>query len=670
MSLKGLKKRWIVAGIALVVILVIGIWAARVYGTVRSLVGRLPEAQALLEGNPLEADPAAVGALVRGVRADVTALKRQAGWLAPLGPLFRWVPKVGPVLGEVPELLVLGDSLLDVGVVFWDDAALLMTLVQADVPPTEALAVALPYFVEDVPQVQPLLAQAQAAYQDLDVAGFPERLGQPLALLGKGLPLLNDGLATVESLPWLLGMDAERTYLLLVLNEDELRAGGGFISGVGELHIKGGKLSGMTFTDSYKADDFSFPYPDPPEWLRSYMGIDLLVFRDSNWSPDFPSAARQAIELYHPKHAVEVDGVFAVDQRAAQQLVDALGPLAVEGSDEPVTGASLLDYVYHSWAPEDGELSGEWWMQRKAFMGKLAQAAMARLSSGQVDFKGLAKAGLAMIEQKHLLMYFDDESLETFLHTQGWDGGIPDPVGDTVMVVESNVGYNKASSKIERAYTYLVDLTTPAPAANVTLAYTHTSTVDIACKYESRYDVKYVQMQDRCYWAHLRLYAPAGVQLQASSRHPIPGTQLASGNPWPGEAQPSDAPEGPWTVFSQAFLMPTAAHTEVTFTYFLPVTVVQESAAGVFTYHLDWVKQPGIRPVPVRVILLLPQNAVLLTAMPNKESCTTLHDQSAIYPENTPSVDQAEQLCEIEHVLDKDWALTVQYRLSSKDGEP
>ncbi len=670
MSLKGLKKRWIVAGIALVVVVVVGIWAARVYGTARSLLGRLPEAQALLAGNPLKADPAAAGRLVRGVRADVTALKRQAGWLAPVGPLFGWVPKVGPLLREAPELLVMGDTLTELGVVFWDDVAFLMTLMRADVPPTEALALALPKFAEDAPQAQPLLAQAQAAYESVDVTDFPQRLQKPLALLGEGLPLLSDSLATLEALPWLLGLDGERTYLLLVLNEDELRAGGGFISGVGELHVSGGKLSGMTFMDSYRADDFSFPYPDPPDWLRSYMGIDLLVFRDSNWSPDFPTAARQAVALYHPKHTVEVDGVVAVDQQAARRLVDALGPLAVEGSDEPVTGATLLDYVYRTWAPEDGDLSGQWWAQRKAFMGKLAAAAMARLSSGNVDFTELAQAGLAMIEQKHLLVYFEEERLETFLRAQGWDGGLPDPAGDTVMIVEANVGYNKASPKIQRAYTYTVDLTGPAPQAQVTLAYTHTSAVDIDCKYEARYDATYVQMQDRCYWAHLRVYAPAGAQLKTSSRHPIPAAQLATGNAWPGEAQQSDAPEGPWTVLSQAFLMPTAARTAVTFTYTLPVTVLQETGGGVLTYRLTWPKQPGIAPAPARVVLLAPQSAVLLSATPDAGRCTVLDSQATAAWMDTFSVAPGVQICEISGMLDKDWTVTLRYRLSSKDGAP
>ena len=102
--------------------------------------------------------------------------------------------------------------------------------------------------------------------------------------------MLRQGFSALTVAPQLLGMDRPRTYLVLALNEDELRPGGGFITGVGEIRVQAGKVITMTFRDSYAVDDFTQPYPDPPEPMRRYMGLDLLVLRDSNWSPDFPTA--------------------------------------------------------------------------------------------------------------------------------------------------------------------------------------------------------------------------------------------------------------------------------------------------------------------------------------------------------------------------------------------
>src|SRR5215211_16412 len=53
------------------------------------------------------------------------------------------------------------------------------------------------------------------------------------------------------SLPWLLGMQGPRTYLVLVQNSHELRATGGFIAAVGRVSVDGGRLTDFDFEDSY-----------------------------------------------------------------------------------------------------------------------------------------------------------------------------------------------------------------------------------------------------------------------------------------------------------------------------------------------------------------------------------------------------------------------------------
>ena len=59
-----------------------------------------------------------------------------------------------------------------------------------------------------------------------------------------------------------------------------------------------------------------------PFWpMRDYMGIDLWVFRDSNWSPDFPVAARQAISLYTQTRGGTIDGVVALNQQVVEALL-------------------------------------------------------------------------------------------------------------------------------------------------------------------------------------------------------------------------------------------------------------------------------------------------------------------------------------------------------------
>ena len=620
------------AGLALLFLglIALGVWAAGVYGTARSLQGHLAAAEALASGDPHQAlsDPEAVGQLLTGLRADVVALRRQTGGLARIAPAFRWLPKVGPLLGDAPALLDMGDGLTEAGVSLWDAFAPALQEGQSgEGDLLESFAVALE-------QAQPHLAEARAAVQRareararMTVESLPERLREPLGKLDAVLPWLEDGLALAQVAPDLLGMHGARTYLLLALNEDELRPGGGFITGVGEVRLQAGRIVTMTFRDSYTADDFSLPYPDPPEPLRRFLGVDLWVFRDSNWSPDFPTAARQAIELYRPGYPVSIAGVIAFDQQAASRLVGALGPLTVAGAEEPVTGESFIVAIRQAWAPEEGKLDREWWVQRKSFMGLLAEAAMARVESGEVEWAPLAETLLNLLEEKHLQVYVAETAVAECLSERGWDGGLRPVQGDFLFPVEANLGYNKASTIIRRAWSYTVDLTQPWARAELTLVYTHTSVVDYPCKPEVRYDHVYVQMMDRCYWAYLRLYLPEGARLVEASRHLIPAVAMWDGQTWLGFPV-EGAPERDHAVVGQAFLLPPASHVALHFVYELPASVLQEEPGGVFHYHLDVQKQAGLDIVPVDITLRLPSNAVLLESQPQP---TAQQDGALVY---------------------------------------
>jgi len=61
------------------------------------------------------------------------------------------------------------------------------------------------------------------------------------------------------------------------------------------------------------------------------MGIDLWTTRDANWSPDFPTSARDVAALYELNQGIGVDGVIAVDMAAAIRLLEVLTPLTLPG---------------------------------------------------------------------------------------------------------------------------------------------------------------------------------------------------------------------------------------------------------------------------------------------------------------------------------------------------
>jgi hypothetical protein len=470
----------------------------------------------------------------------------------------------------------------------------------------------------DVEQALAAVERAQDAWVQVDATRLSPWLAERTALLDRGLPLLQTGLSVLTVAPDLMGVREPRTYLVLALNEDELRPGGGFITGVGEVRLEAGQLVTMTFGDSYTADDYGQPYPAAPEPIHRYMGIDLWVFRDSNWSPDFPTSARRAISLYRPDHDVSVDGVIALDQRAVRGIVGAIGPLTLEGVEEPVTGETIIPYIRRAWAPEGGDGGGGWWKQRKSFMGAIAEVAWQRVQGGQVDWGALVQTLLRLVEQKHLFVYLEHPDAAAALAQLEWDSALRPSPGDYVMVLDANVGYNKANTRVREEITYQVDLRQSLPQATLTLVYTHTGGVDVPCDHTPQYGTTYRDMMDRCYWGYVQVYVPQGSRFLEATRIAVPGEALVTGEGTSGEVTVGQAEEGPWTTLGvMGLLAPSTSQTRHFF-WTLPQDVVEWAGdeGGEGRYFLRVQKQPGATHHPLTVQIRLPEGSALLDATP------------------------------------------------------
>ncbi len=588
------------------------LWGVRVVWAGLSLRRHLAEAEGLAR-SPEAVNLAAACGLVRALRRDVETVRREAGALVSLGPALGGLPRVGGDLSAAPHLLAMADGLIEAGAIGCD---LLGPARASDrKPPLEEVVRRVAEQRPEIARARAAVARAEAAWGRVDPSRLSPRVARWAARMGQMLPLLRAGLDMAAAAPDLLGMDGPRVYLIIAQNEDERRPTGGYITGVGEIRIENGQVVTMTFRDSYAVDDFSQPYPDPPEPLRRYMGIDLWVFRDSNWSPDFPTAARQALALYRPGYELHVDGVIAVDQYALRELVATVGPLTVEGVPTPITADSLIPYIRQAWAPDDGHLTREWWRERKSFMGPLAEALWARLRAGDVDGLRLARTVIRLLDEKHLLLYVPHPSLAPLLAERGWDGALRPGGGDFLMVVDANVGYNKASAKVQQSITYEVDLRRRPPQATLTLVYTHTASSGYPCVPEVRYDPVYEQMMDRCYWDYLRVYIPQGSRLLDFTRIPIPREAIWSRKGESGEVVVRPAEEGPWLSLETLLLLPPGAVQARSFTWELPDgVVVWEGDEGTYTLRVQ--KQSGTVGHPLTVRIYLDEQARLLGTNP------------------------------------------------------
>ena len=619
----SLKKRW-----GWLPVLLGGVWLA-VWGgglarTGLSLREHLVQVQALAD-TPGSASPAAACDLVRDLREDVAALGRQAGGLVRVAPVLGWLPKVGGDVRAAPHLLAVADGVSEAG-------ALACDALEPALAAFEGRGGGLPGF--SVQGVAQLLAgergaleralaaaeRAQEAWARVEVESLSLPLAGKVRLLERGLPLMCAGLEVAAAAPNLLGMGEPRTYLIVAQNEDELRPTGGFISGVGRLTLDGGRIAELSFLDANVVDDYAHkPYPEPPEPLLKYMGSELWLFRDANWSPDFPTSARHMMDSYEYGQAVPVNGVVALDQRAVELVLGGLGQVQVPGSAEAVTAANVRDLMRAAWNPGEAGVSAAWLSGRKEFIGDLAAVVRERVERDprSVDWVQVAKGLYQALAGRHLLVFVDEADVARTLARMGWDGAVRESAGDYLMVVDANLGFGKVNPLVDERLDYRVTLYTGGTAAaELSLAYTHRGTWEgVRCQHAFPYvgNLTYEMMMHRCYYDYVRVYVPAGSVLRAATAHPTPGRYLLRKEPDDGRAVTLDGEAGK-AILAQFFVVEYGQALTTRLVYDLPR--VARLSEGQWHYTLLIQKQPGTDRTPVSLEIVLPPGARLLTATP------------------------------------------------------
>lgn len=565
---------------------------ARTAGQARLALADLDRLQALAAAPSLAALPE-LRDDVAALEGHLIAARAAGGPFLALASRLGWAPRYGPTLAAAPALLDMAVELAGGGRQALDALAPLTdALGGAGGPGAERLAQALPALAAAAPelaQADARLARAQQARAGFD-GGLDPRLAAQLARLDRLLPLARTGLQAAQIAPPLLGADGPRTYLLLAQNNHELRGSGGFISAAGTVRVEAGRIVDLALADSYAVDNLEQPHPAAPRPLTEQMGTQLLMLRDSNWSPDFPESAQVARALFEQDRGVATDGAIALDLEAVRLLVAALGPLPVAGVPQPVTGDDVVEWMKQAWqAPQTSSgtveqaATSDWWVRRKDFMGDLMAAALAKVQAGGFDPAALGRALMALLAERHIQVAVDDPGPARFLAERGWDGGLRPPVGsDFLAVVDSNVGFNKANAAVAQQIAYRVEPAAGGLAATLTLTYTHTAPAgsEPICDRAPRYGDSYDALVHRCYWDYLRVYAPGGSELLAAE-----GLNRTT----------AEAGERGATVFAGDFSLQPGDQHVVTLRYRLPAAVPADP------YRLTVRKQAGTLAVPLAI---------------------------------------------------------------------
>jgi hypothetical protein len=378
-------------------------------------------------------------------------------------------------------------------------------------------------------------------------------------------------------LPQVIGHEKERTYLLLLQNNTELRPTGGFIGTYGILKIKNGKVAEFTTDNVYNLDEPAKAYNTkiPPLPLQKYIKQSQWFLRDVNWDPDFPTTAQKAIQFYKDERGPvkNFDGVIAFTPTLIENLLSVTGAITVD--DKEFTTENLIDTLaYHVELGFKEE--GINIYNRKEIIDDVAQQLQTKLFSMSVDeIRELVPVIFGALDEKQVMFYFEDELVQGVAQEFIWDGRVREAKGDYVYFVDANLGSLKSDPAINRTISYtLKTLEDDTLQAVASISYEHTG------------DFNWKTTRYRTY---TRLYAPFGSTLIE-----------ATGN----EEELSIADEHNKTVFGTFISIEPSDTETLSFTYTLPKDLSAKILDG--EYNLLIQKQAGTHAHELELNIELP----------------------------------------------------------------
>lgn len=438
---------------------------------------------------------------------------------------------------------------------------------------------------DDLPVVKNQLAIVQSELGRWLVL-LPKTISAPIASQAAQLSDLQEQLDTMSVaatvLPELAGLDEEKTFLLLFLNNHELRPGGGFIGTYGIMNVLNGDFTGLQTDDVYNLDRLVEEQIEevPPQPLQDYNASSKWFFRDANWSPDFVFSSLEVIERYLSElsltteeqratipYSFTIHGVVGFTPSLAEEILNITGPLVVSGQTFTADNvAELIEYQVEVAYAEEGIPES----QRKEILGDLVDQMKDRLFQLPfTELSGLLELFKEGMDDKQLVFYSTNQEIEEILIEAGWAGRInPPETSDVQMVVDANLASLKSDPVVERTISYeAFENSAGESVGRTTIRYEHKGSFD---------------WKTSRYRTYTRLYVPKGSTfLQAE------GTLLNDRSQNPSETPgPVDITEElGLTVFGAFTSVEPGQTQELVFEYLLAPQVVELIESGAYSLH-------------------------------------------------------------------------------------
>lgn len=363
---------------------------------------------------------------------------------AVLDEYHTWMVNVSSMLPVVGKPISLSKNLIAVATNISEAATILNQKLKVQENPTEYLAV----INTQINQTLPYLRSAQRDLNGISSGLLPENLQPYFNSLKIYLPTTIESLDNLNNIfslvQDLLGHQAEKRYLILFQNNNEIRPTGGFIGSFAVFDVYQGKIVSLEIPEggTYDLDagqTVKYKAPEALSLVNAYFNI-----WDANWWYDFPTSAEKITNLYQASGESSVNGVIAINAEVLKELLAVLGPIYMEDYNITIDADNIYLVLQ-----EEVELNYDKEANTpKAVIADLVPVVLEKLLSNTDKYKDIVTVFARMLSSKDIQIYSNEPATQEKIKNFGWAGQVVETDRDYLAVINTTIGGGKFDNNI------------------------------------------------------------------------------------------------------------------------------------------------------------------------------------------------------------------------------
>jgi len=296
---------------------------------------------------------------------------------------------------------------------------------------------------------------------------------------------------------YLLGKGKPTSYLILLGNDTEMRANGGFVGSYARLVIANHEvlkqsppsvIPGLTrnlyklnplkinfdlsFQDIYVPNGQLQGYVTPPAPIQEAFKHGSWELANADWEPDFPTSVASLRWFFEKGNEIIPDNLVLLNLTTIKKVLDVVGSFSVPEYNAQITPDNL--YLFLQGKTEMNFFPGS--TQKKDVLTAVGLSLKQAILRLPIDKKfRIARILYQDLVNQNIVINSTNEAFQNFLVQKNFAGKLVSNTADTYLLVEANLGANKANAYVTRQTTHNISFQNNQTTHQVTVKFVNSS---------------------------------------------------------------------------------------------------------------------------------------------------------------------------------------------------